>query len=112
MLRILHIILYCAAAGFACIQNITIRHVESRLRGRVQALWIMAKFDEGRFEFIFTSLVRASPRIFTTVQAVFRSYETSRLYRDLKLRGAIIKDGHLIQLPREELSSKVRHDAF
>eukprot|EP01138_Halocafeteria_seosinensis_P003469 gb/GECG01003545.1/.p1 GENE.gb/GECG01003545.1/~~gb/GECG01003545.1/.p1 ORF type:complete len:397 (+),score=41.16 gb/GECG01003545.1/:1-1191(+) len=95
------------SAGFSCIQNITIRHVDSRLRGRVQALWVMAKFKQGRFEFIFTSLVRASPRIFTTVQAVFRAYETSRLYRDLKLRGAVVKDGHLIQLPREELSSRV-----
>jgi hypothetical protein len=48
---------------------------------RVQALFIMTKWNGMRFEFIFTSLVKASPRLFTTVQAVFRSYETTKLYR-------------------------------
>lgn len=100
----------------------------------------MTKYAGTRFEFIFTSLVRASPRLFTTVQAVFRcadsgvveerrlsplptivclffpnrplplrrrAYETSKLYRDLKLRGAIVKDGHLNQLPDEEVFHRI-----
>jgi hypothetical protein len=50
----------------------------------------MTKFNNSRFEFIFTSLVKNSPRLFTTVQAVYRSYETTKLYRDLKLRGALV----------------------
>ena len=33
------------------------------------------------------------------VQAVYRAYDTSRLYRDLKLRGAIIKNKALTLLP-------------
>ena len=37
-----------------------------------------------------------------------RAYETSRLYRDLKLRGAIIKDKELILLPNEQVYNKVR----
>jgi Bardet-Biedl syndrome 5 protein len=36
-----------------------------------------------------------------------RSYETSKLYRDLKLRGAIIKDKALIMLPDEDVYNKV-----
>ena len=56
----------------------------------------MTKYNGSRFEFIFTSLVKASPRLFTTVQAVFRAYETTKLYRDLKLRGAIIKDKQVL----------------
>jgi redox-regulated HSP33 family molecular chaperone len=52
-------------------------------------------------------LVR-SPRIFTTVQAVFRAYETTKLYRDLKLRGAIIRDKTLNLLPHEQ----VRHYCY
>jgi Bardet-Biedl syndrome 5 protein len=35
-------------------------------------------------------------------QAVFRAYDTSKLYRDLKLRGAVIRDKELIQLPSEQ----------
>jgi Bardet-Biedl syndrome 5 protein len=43
-----------------------------------------------RFEFIFTSLVKNSPRLFTTVQTVLKAYETSRMFRDLKVRAACI----------------------
>ncbi|MFN3504083.1 MAG: Bardet-Biedl syndrome 5 protein, partial [Allorhizobium sp.] len=48
------------------------------------------------------------PRLFTTVQSVFRAYETTKLYRDLKLRGAIIKDKQLLLLPHEQVYNKVR----
>ena len=67
----------------------------------------MTKYNKSRFEFVFTNLVRQSPRLFTTVQAVYRAYDTSRLFRDLKLRGAIIKDKALILLPNEQLYNKV-----
>ena len=55
-----------------------------------------------------------SPRIFTTVQAVFRAYETTKLYRDLKLRGAIIRDKTLNLLPHEQVRPHRtgRHSAF
>ncbi len=35
---------------------------------------------------------------------MFRAYDTSKLYRDLKLRGAVIRDKELIQLPNEQAS--------
>jgi Bardet-Biedl syndrome 5 protein len=38
-------------------------------------------------------------------QAVYRAYDTSRLYRDLKLRAAIVKDKQLVQLPGEEVGA-------
>ncbi len=43
-----------------------------------------------------------------TPPLLYRAYETSRLYRDLKLRGAIIKDKELILLPNEQVYNKVR----
>ena len=79
------------------------------LRGDSQALYVMTKFNNSRFEFVFTNLVRQSPRLFTTVQAVYRAYDTSRLYRDLKLRGAIIRNKSLILLPNEQMYNKVPH---
>lgn len=60
-----------------------------------------------RFEFIFTSLVKNSPRLFTTVQSVERAYKTSSLYRDLKLRGSIIRDHQLILLPLEQVYNRI-----
>jgi len=36
-----------------------------------------------------------------------RSYESSKLYRDLKLRGSIIRENQLVLLPHEEQYNKV-----
>jgi len=93
--------------GYATILSINIRTANSRLRGTTQALYVLTKFNGSRFEFIFTNLVRNSPRLFTTVQAVFRAYDTTKLYRDLKLRGAIIRDKQLILLPKEQIYNRV-----
>merc|ERR1719316_95841 len=93
--------------GFNCVSSVNIKQVNSKLRGNSQALFVMTRFNATRFEFIFTSLVKNSPRLFTTVQAVFKSYETTKLYRDLKLRGAIIRDKELIMLPNEQVYDKV-----
>ena len=93
--------------GYSAVQAINIKTANSRLRGNTQALYVMTKFNNARFEFVFTNLVKGSPRLFTTVQAVYRAYDTSRLFRDLKLRGAIIKDKNLILLPNEQLYNKV-----
>ena len=93
--------------GYSAVQAINIKTANSRLRGNTQALYVMTKYNKSRFEFVFTNLVRQSPRLFTTVQAVYRAYDTSRLFRDLKLRGAIIKDKNLIMLPNEQMYNKV-----
>lgn len=93
--------------GFNCVSSVNIRLVTSKLRGNSHALFVMTRFNSTRFEFIFTSLVKNSPRLFTTVQAVFKSYETTKLYRDLKLRGAIIKEKELCLLPNEQVYEKM-----
>ncbi len=93
--------------GYNAVISINIRIASSRLRGNTQALYVMTKYNNSKFEFVFTNLVRQSPRLFTTVQAVYRAYDTSRLFRDLKLRGAIIKNKSLILLPSEQLYNKV-----
>lgn len=93
--------------GFNSVSSVNIRQVNSKLRGNSQALFVMTRFNSTRFEFIFTSLVKNSPRLFTTVQAVFKSYETTKLYRDLKLRGAIIRDKELVMLPHEQVYEKM-----
>merc|ERR1719498_1811559 len=93
--------------GYNCVSSVNIRLVQSKIKGSTQALIVMTRFNSTRFEFIFTSLVKNSPRLFTTVQAVFKSYETTKLYRDLKLRGAIIRDKELVMLPHEQVYEKI-----
>ncbi|CAB1328477.1 unnamed protein product, partial [Coregonus sp. 'balchen'] len=71
-----------------------------------EALYISTKSNNTRFESIFTNVVPGSQRLFTSVIAVHRAYETSKMYRDLKLRGALIQNKQLRLLPREEVYDK------
>ena len=49
--------------GYAAVSSINIRAANSKLRGaHAQALYVMTKFNNARFEFIFTNLARARHR--------------------------------------------------
>ena len=89
--------------GYDCINNIEIKTTKSRLRGSAQALFLRTRYKDVRYEFIFTSLVENSPRLFTSFQATVRSYDSSKLFRDFKIRGAIVKNRDLVMLPGEEV---------
>ncbi|KAF4108743.1 Bardet-Biedl syndrome 5 protein homolog isoform X1 [Onychostoma macrolepis] len=95
------------SVGYNCIINITTRTANSKLRGQTEALYILTKSNNTRFEFIFTNVVPGSPRLFTSVIAVHRAYETSKMYRDLKLRGALIQNKQLRLLPQEQVYDKI-----
>lgn len=58
--------------GFSTVSNIVVRKAKSRLRGSTEALCVSAKYQQCRFDFVFTSLVNDSPRIFTTVKEVLK----------------------------------------
>ncbi|KAG9329814.1 hypothetical protein JZ751_028923 [Albula glossodonta] len=95
------------SVGYNSIINITTRTANSKLRGQTEALYILTKCLNTRFEFIFTNVVPGSPRLFTSVIAVHRAYETSKMYRDLKLRGALIQNKQLRLLPQEQVYDKI-----
>ena len=48
-----------------------------------------------------------SPRLFTSVLAVHRAYETTKMYRELKLRTALISNKQLRLLPQEQVYDQV-----
>jgi len=93
--------------GWNCVTNINIKEANSRLQGKTQAIFVLTKYHNQRFEFIFTNLVSATMKLFTTIMSVYRAYDGSRLYRDLKLRGALIQDRELKLLPTEQTYSRV-----
>ena len=93
--------------GYNNIINISTKTAQSKLRGTTEALYVLTKCNNTRFEFIFTNLVPGSPRLFTSVIAVHRAYETSKMYRDLKLRAALITNKQLRLLPQEQVYNKV-----
>jgi hypothetical protein len=61
-----------AAIGYNCVLNITSKTVNSKLRGVTEALYILTKCNNTRFEFIFTNLVPGNPRLFTSVIGVYK----------------------------------------
>lgn len=93
--------------GHNCITSVTVKAASSRLQGQTQSLYILTKYHNQRFEFIFTAAADSSSQLFAAVQGVQRAYELSRLYRDLKLRGALIVDRELKLLPQEQTYSRV-----
>uniref|UniRef100_F7CKZ1 BBSome complex member BBS5 n=1 Tax=Monodelphis domestica TaxID=13616 RepID=F7CKZ1_MONDO len=95
------------SVGYNCIINITTRTANSKLRGQTEALYILTKCNNTRFEFIFTNVVPGNPRLFTSVISVHRAYETSKMYRDFKLRSALIQNKQLKLLPQEQVYDKI-----
>ncbi len=52
--------------------NITSKTVNSKLRGQTEALYILTKCNNTKFEFIFTNLVPNNARLFTSVIGVYK----------------------------------------
>ena len=61
-----------SAIGFNSVIDIRTRSAKSKLRGSTEALYILCRCNNTRFEFIFTNLVPDNPRLFTSVFAVQR----------------------------------------
>lgn len=93
------------SVGYSCVLNITTKTVNSKLRGLTEALYILTKCNHARFEFIFTNLVPGNARLFTSVIGVYKAYTSSKIYRELKLRGAIIAEKNLRLAPLEKIVS-------
>lgn len=68
----------------------------------LDALFILTSTVKQRFEFIFTYYGTNSTR-FSPVYDIYKSYQSTTLYRELKLRGAILTDRQLAILPREQV---------
>lgn len=80
------------SVGFDCILSTEIKETNSAIKGTSLSLLLKTRFQQARYEFIFSSVIKNNPKMFASFQAVIRSYETTKLYRDLKLRCAIIQD--------------------
>lgn len=87
--------------------NITTKPLKSKLKGVTECLFILTKFNGTKFEFIFTYLVPGSPRMFQSIMAVHKAYDSSKLFREVKLRGAILAKGQLKLLPKEQQYNKI-----
>ncbi|TMW53337.1 hypothetical protein DOY81_001541 [Sarcophaga bullata] len=97
--------------GYGRIVNMNTKIVTNKIRGNCLALYILAMGGTTRFEFLFTDVSGETERkhipIFQSVFDIYHLYQRTYLYRDLKLRGAILQSGQLIILPQEQVFNKV-----
>ncbi|XP_067615873.1 Bardet-Biedl syndrome 5 protein homolog [Eurosta solidaginis] len=93
---------YNLSIGYGRFVNINTRSVVSK--GPTQALYILATGSNTSFEFLFTDVsgeTACQNSIFQSIFDVYHLYQRTYLYRDLKLRGAIMLSGQLVIMPDE-----------
>ncbi|XP_075145176.1 Bardet-Biedl syndrome 5 protein [Haematobia irritans] len=97
--------------GYGRIANMNTKITNNKVRGNCLALYILAIGGNTRFEFLFTDVSGETERkntpIFQSIFDIYHLYQRTYLYRDLKLRGAILQSGQLIILPQEQVINKV-----
>lgn len=94
------------AIGLNGILTMNVQTVVLKLPGTTQSLQLICVANNVRYEFIFTNL-GTSHQTFSPVFDILRSYQSTTLYRDMRLRSAIISRGRLNLLPNEELINEV-----
>lgn len=99
------ILINILAIGYNCFLTMTTKTVLSKVRGTTQALYIFTSSNNARFEFIFTNMSMATSRQFTIIFDVYRLYQQSYLYRELKLRTSILQQKQLKILEQENVYS-------
>ncbi|CAF1022981.1 unnamed protein product [Rotaria sp. Silwood1] len=92
--------------GLYSIVTITVRNAKSKLRGSTESLYLLTKSGSSRYEFIFTNLISGSSAMLNSVVAVHKAYDSSRLYREIRLRSSLLNKGQLRILPKERLHNR------
>lgn len=100
---------YNLSVGFSKIITMTTKTVISKIRGSCPALYILAAGATTRFEFVFSdvSLDPKTRSAFTGLFDIYRLYQQTYLYREMKLRGAILQNSQLIILPDEQVYTQM-----
>ncbi|TKR76937.1 hypothetical protein L596_017999 [Steinernema carpocapsae] len=93
--------------GYNTVNGGTTKMYTSKVRGPAESLYLMAKNQTSRFEFIFTCQNPNDSRFFSAALRMHRAYETSKMFRDLKMRGSVVtQDEQLKLLPGETLAER------
>ncbi|XP_071449308.1 BBSome complex member BBS5 [Hetaerina americana] len=93
--------------GWNCILQMIQKSINTRQHGESDMIQLLAKTTDMKFEFIFTNLMPKSLKDLSSVISVHKSYMSSKLYRELKLRGALLNGRQLKVLPLEKVISYV-----
>ncbi|KAI5688942.1 hypothetical protein MNV84_01616 [Leishmania braziliensis] len=115
--------------GYYCVQKLTVQEMASKLvGGTTECVTLSAKYGTRRFQFIFLegngvggasqggspSSFRRRPSkgtatdqsLYCTIRAVWNAYESTRVYRELRVRSAVVQHGNLLLLDGESVISR------
>lgn len=95
------------SVGWNSVRTITIQEGNASLANPRLVVFLLCKHNNGRFEFIFASSNRRTRTVLNAMPIIQKSYASTKLFRDLKLRGAVIKHKQVILLPGETIYRKV-----
>jgi hypothetical protein len=112
LLTNLRLIWYCKnnvkinlTIGYDCVVTFEIKQTSSKVIGDTAAIYFKCRYNNSRFEFVFNSLTNTI-KIFNTFSNIYKAYDSSRLYREIKIKGFLTQDKNLIILPEEKLISR------
>jgi len=96
--------------GFNATTKMAVRNSRSLLHGASKALIICTVLKGLHFEFVFAfrEAGQKHHRVFHRAMAAYRSYDASRIFRELRIQAAIIRDHELTLLSGEEVVSRVK----
>lgn len=91
-----------ASIGYNTIVSYKISNTFNQSNGNTENLFIRAKEGTKTYEFIF-SVSRISSSVFKFFEKALKNYQTSTLYREQRLRSAIINNGSLNLIQNEQV---------
>ena len=93
--------------GLGTLVNVNTTRTKSYLlTGDGESLVLLTRFNGSRFEFLFTTEPERTKHVLKLMQNLIKAYQTTTMYREVKLRGAIFVDKNLNMLEGEETHSK------
>ncbi|PRP87192.1 bardet-Biedl syndrome 5 protein [Planoprotostelium fungivorum] len=92
------------SVGYSSLQTISVHTVANKQKKETFMLSICAKHEDNTANLNFLC---SNPTIKVILYEALHDYEKTRLFRDLKLRGAIIRDKEPVLLPGEHVYRKV-----
>lgn len=93
--------------GFSCIINIGFKNVSSKAAGKSLAVDVLTKFSGTRYEFIFAECGVGDSKMMEYITTVYKTYDSTRIYRELRVRGTLMKGSLLMLLPSESLFDEI-----
>ncbi|KAJ3240933.1 Bardet-Biedl syndrome 5 protein [Chytriomyces hyalinus] len=98
--------------GLNTVQSLMCSKSESVVHGHTESLQVEAKFAGTRFQFVFRTpctISRCAPElsVASVADRIHQSFNKSKIYRELKVKTAIITDGELDLLEYESIHGQL-----